>query len=84
MLRIARNFLETTKKTSKFQAILPDQFGVILMGMKQKIETAYSKKWKFSKSPILKFFSRKFHRLVLGLVGLIDEKGIDVVPPIWS
>ena len=66
MLRIARNFLETTKKTSKFQAILPDQFGVILMGMKQKIETAYSKKWKFSKSPILKFFSRKFHRLVLG------------------
>ena len=32
----------------------------------------------FSKSPILKKFSRKFHRLVLWLVGLIDAKGINV------
>ena len=31
---------------------------------------------RFSKSPILKNFSRKFHRLVLGLVGLIDAKAI--------
>jgi hypothetical protein len=33
---------------------------------------------RFSKSPNLKKFSRKFYRLVLGLVGLIDAKGIDV------
>ena len=37
------------------------------------------KKLKFSKSPILK----KFHRLVLGLVELIDAKGIDVAQLIW-
>ena len=35
---------------------------------------ADSKKQCFSKSPILKKISRNFHRLVLGLVGLIDEK----------
>ena len=39
---------------------------------------------RFSKSPILKKFLRKFHKLVLGLVGLIDAKGIDVAQPIWS
>ncbi len=38
---------------------------------------------RFSKLPILEIFSRKFHRLVLGLVGLIDAKGIDVAQPIW-
>ena len=41
------------------------------------------KKLRFSKSPILKSFSRKFHRLDLGLVGLIDAKGIDMAQPIW-
>ena len=35
-----------------------------------------SKKQRFSKSPILKIFSQKFHRLVLRLVELIDAKGI--------
>ena len=39
---------------------------------------ANSKKLHFLKSPILKSFSQKFHRLVLGPVGLIDAKGIDV------
>ena len=29
-------------------------------------------------------FPPKFHGLVLGLVGLIDEKGIDVDQSIWS
>ena len=37
----------------------------------------------FSKSPILKFFLLKFHGLVLGLLGLIDAKGIDLAQPIW-
>ena len=36
----------------------------------------------FSKTPIFKNFLRKFHRLVLGLVGLIDAKGIKVAQPI--
>ena len=39
---------------------------------------ADSKKTSFSKSPILIIFLRKFQRLVLGLVGLIEAKGIDV------
>ena len=37
----------------------------------------------FSKSPILKKNLRKFHGLVLGYIGLIDAKGIDVAEPIW-
>ena len=42
----------------------------------------------FSKSPFFKIansqkFSQKFHRLVIGLVGLIDAKGTDLSQPIW-
>ncbi len=37
---------------------------------------ADSKKLSFSKSPILKKISRKFHRLVLGLVGLRECDGL--------
>ena len=56
------------------------------MGMKQKKKFSSKKKFKmadsknahFSKSPILKIFSPKFLRWVLGLVGLNDAKGIDV------
>ena len=44
---------------------------------------ADSKKLRFSKPPILKIFSPKHHGFVLGLVGLIDAKGIDVAQPIW-
>ena len=44
---------------------------------------ADSKKAHFSKSPILKIFSRIFLRFVLGLVGLNDAKGIDVAQHIW-
>ena len=44
---------------------------------------ADSKKAHFLKSPILKKFSRKFLRFVLGLVGLNDAKGIDVAQCIW-
>jgi hypothetical protein len=38
---------------------------------------------RFSKSSILEMFSRKFHRSVLGLVGLIDAKPINVSQPMW-
>ena len=45
---------------------------------------ADSKKLSFSTSPKAEQFPPKFHGLVLGLVGLIDAKGIDVAQPIWS
>ena len=37
---------------------------------------ADSKRAHFSKSPILKIFSQKFHALVLGFLELIDSKDI--------
>jgi hypothetical protein len=44
---------------------------------------ADSKKLSVSIPPILNIFFQKFHGLVLGLVELIDAKGIDVAQPIW-
>ena len=44
---------------------------------KKNFKMADWKKAYFPKSPILKKFSRKFHGLVLGLVGLNDAKPID-------
>jgi hypothetical protein len=41
------------------------------------------KKAHFPVPPILSIFSQKLHGLVLGLVELIDAKGIDVAQPIW-
>ena len=41
-----------------------------------------SKKLRFSTPSILNIFFQKIHELVLGLVGLIDVKGIDVAQPI--
>ena len=40
------------------------------------------KNWVFQPPPKAEQFSPKFHRLVLGLVGLIDAKGINVTQPI--
>ena len=51
---------------------------------KNQIKMADSKKLRFSKSPILKIFLRKFQGLILGLVALIDEKGIGVTQHIGS
>ena len=74
-------------------SILPYKFGLICMRMKRKKKKIFEEKnskWpifqngRFSKSLILEIFLRKFHRLVLGLVELIDAKGIDVAQPIWS
>ena len=62
------------------------------MGMKQKKKYFFLKKnskWQtkkklsFSTSPKAEQFPPKFHELVLGLVGLIDAKGINVTQPIW-
>jgi hypothetical protein len=50
---------------------------------KTNFKMADSKKLRFSTPPILNIFFQKFHGLVLGLVELIDGKGIDVAQPIW-
>ena len=42
-----------------------------------------AKKLSFSTSPKSEQFPPKFHGLVLGLVELIDAKGIDVTQLIW-
>ena len=51
---------------------------------KKKFKMADSKKGHFSTLSILNIFFWKFHGSVLGLVGLIDAKGIDGAQPIWS
>ena len=50
----------------------------------KKFKMADSKKLSFSTSPKAEQFPPKFHGLVLGLVGLIDAKGIDLAQLIWS
>ena len=50
---------------------------------KKNSKMADSKKLSFSIPPILNIFFQKFHGLVLGLVRLIDAKGIDVAQPMW-
>ena len=59
------------------------------MKQKKKSEKKVKKKCpntiklSFSTSPKAEQFPLKFHGLVLGSLGLIDAKGIDVVQPIW-
>jgi hypothetical protein len=48
--------------------------------LKKKFQNGRLKKTEFFKIAN----SQKFHGLVLGLVGLIDVKGIDLAQPIWS
>ena len=64
---------------------------VIFIGKKQKqkyfsekkIQNGRLKKARFPAPPILNVFLQKFYGLVLGLIGLIDAKGIAVAQPIW-
>ena len=51
--------------------------------LKKKIKMGDSKKLSFSTLPKAEQFQPKFHGLVLGLVGLNDEKGIDFAQSIW-
>ena len=59
------------------------------MGMKQfffsfeKKKSKWPKKLSFSTSPKAEQFPPKFNGLVLGIVGLIDAKDINVTQPIW-
>ena len=50
---------------------------------KKKSKWPSQKKLSFSTSPKAEQFLPKFHGLVLGLVGLIDAKGIDFAQAIW-
>ena len=50
---------------------------------KKKFKIADSKKLSFSTYPKAEQFPPKFHGLVLGLIGLIDAKGIDFAQLIW-
>ena len=50
---------------------------------KKKFKMADLKKARFPAPPILNICLQKFHRVVLGLVGLIDAKAIGVAQPIW-
>ena len=51
---------------------------------KIKFKMADLKKGHFSKSPIVNIFLRKFYGAVLGLVELIDAKGIGMAQPICT
>ena len=57
--------------------------GALKQKFEKKIKMADSKKLSFSTSPKAEQFPPKFRGLVLGLVGLIDAKGINVTKPIW-
>ena len=49
----------------------------------KKSKMAASKKLSFSTPAIFNIFFQKFHGLVLGLVELIDAKGIDEAQCMW-
>ena len=58
---------------------VPSLISMKIMGMKKKKSKKKGPKWRTRKKTeffkILQMFLRKFHRLVLGLVGLTDAKG---------
>ena len=77
-----QNF-EPSLLTNKLWLIFMGKKHFFFLFLKKKFKIADSKKVHFSKSPILKIFLWKFHGSVLGLVELIDAKGIDLSQPIW-
>ena len=52
-------------------------------GAKKKIQYGRLKQIEFFNSANSQYFFQEFPGLVLGLVGLIDAKDIDVAQPIW-
>ena len=54
---------------------------MFFIGKKIKNQNGRLKKGHFPAPPILNIFLQKFHGLVLGLVELIDAKGIGVAQP---
>ena len=71
-------------------SLLPKNLWLLFMGFsnfffvwKKNSNMANSKKLHFSKPSFPNIFSWNCARLVIGSVGLIDEKGINVAQPIW-
>ena len=73
-------------------SLLTNKLWLVFMRKKQKKNFFFEKKnskwptqknWVFQLPPKAEQLSPKFHRSVLGLVGLIDAKGINVTQPIW-
>ena len=56
---------------------------VVFIGKTKQKTIALLKKARFPAPTIFNIFYQKFHGLVLGLVELIDAKGIGVAQPIW-
>ena len=85
ILRIARNLLETRENikisTHPFYPINLDWFS--WGWSKQYSKWPTQKNWVFQFRQFAIFFSKN-SGLVLGLVGLIDAKDIDVAQPIWQ
>ena len=85
LLRMARNLVETREKvkisTHPFYHTNLEWFS--WEWSKKKSKWTIFQNGRFSKSSILEIFLQKFHRLVLGIVGLIDAKAINVAQPIW-
>ena len=73
-------------------SLVPINFWLIYIGMKQKkkknwrkkFKMADSKNWVFQPPPKAEQFSPKFHKSILGWVGSIDANGIHFAQPIWS
>ena len=85
ILRIARNLLETREnikiESHPFYHIIcdwGDQANNFYFFWKKIPKCPFFKMAVFQNLQFSNFFSWKFHGLVLGLVGLIDAKGIDV------
>ena len=91
ILRIARN-LQETRENIKIEShslyhIICDKFSWRLS--KNFFFEKKNPKWPIFKMAVFqnrqfsKKFLRKFHKSVLGLLGLIDAKAINVAQPIW-
>ena len=71
------------KRQNFVPSILPYKFGLIFMRMKEK-KIFFEQNGRFFKMAGFQNHQfSKFHRLVHGLVGLIDAKAIYVAQPIW-
>ena len=88
-------FSEILKKPSIVQKkMIPHMNGLLVLTKmtqknknkfeEKKFKMANSKKTHFLAPPILNILSWKFHGLVLGLIELIDAKGIGMAQIIWS
>ena len=65
-------------------SLIYDEFDTNSFFFEKKIQWLTQKNWVCQLPPKAEQLLPKFHRLVLGLVGLIDAKGINVTQPTWT